>query len=345
MIVGGRGDGGTGAQGSGAVAGIMRIASFNLESLGGERMNEAGLEARIAVLRPQIAALEADILCLQEVNGQKPFGGGPRRLEALGRLLAGLPEAEFHQAATVDPRTGGTRDQHNLVVLSRWPICEVREIRHDFVEAPQWRGNTVIPADHAQGPVEWDRPILYLSVELPEGRLLHVFDVHFRAPIAAPVPGQKLSAQKWKTVSGWAEGYFIAAIKRVGQALELRLAVDRLFEQEDVPLVVIAGDFNAERFESPLRITIADVEDLGNAELARYRLTPVEREVGQEARYTVLHHGRRLMLDHILVSSGLMKRLAGVAIHNAGLADEAETEVGEDGLPGSFHAPIVASFT
>ena len=322
----------------------MRIATFNLESLGGERLDDAALEERIAVLKPQIAALQADVLCLQEVNGQKPQGGGPRQLEALDRLLDGLPEAEFFRATTTNNRTGGVGDQHNLVVLSRWPMREVHEIHHDFVDPPRWRRDTAIPADTDPEPVEWDRPILYLSIDLPGERTLHVFDIHFRAPLAAPVPGQKLSAQQWKTVSGWAEGYFVATMKRIGQALELRLSVDRLVDAEKRPLVAVAGDFNAERFESPLRIAVADVEDTGNSEHAPYRLTPVERTLPEEQRYTVLHHGRQLMLDHILVTPGLLDRLNVVTIHNDALADEVDANCGPDGPVGSFHAPIVATF-
>ncbi|MCC2113000.1 MAG: endonuclease/exonuclease/phosphatase family protein, partial [Hyphomicrobiales bacterium] len=322
----------------------MRIATFNLESLGDDRLDEAALEERIAVLRPQISSLNADVLCLQEVNGQKPHGGGPRNLEALDRLLEGMPEADFYRAATTNTRTGGVGDQHNLVVLSRWPLREVHEIHHDFVDAPRWRRDTAIPADTDPQPIEWDRPILYLSIDLPEERTLHVFDVHFRAPIAAPVPGQKLSAQEWKTVSGWAEGYFVATMKRIGQALELRLSVDRLIDAEKKPLVAVAGDFNAERFESPLRIAVADVDDTGNAGLASYRLTPVERTLPEDERYTVLHHGRHLMLDHILVSPSLFDRLKAVTIHNTELADEAEPADREAGPIGSFHAPLVATF-
>jgi hypothetical protein len=36
------------------------------------------------------------------------------------------------------------------------------------------------------------------------------------------VPGQKAEPFAWKTVSDWAEGFFAAAVKRAGQALELR---------------------------------------------------------------------------------------------------------------------------
>ena len=48
----------------------LRIATFNLENLDDRPDLDPPLEARIAVLRPQLLRLKADILCLQEVDGQ-----------------------------------------------------------------------------------------------------------------------------------------------------------------------------------------------------------------------------------------------------------------------------------
>lgn len=47
----------------------LNIAAFNLENFdegGGE--DEPTLERRIELMRPQLLRLEADILCLQEIN-------------------------------------------------------------------------------------------------------------------------------------------------------------------------------------------------------------------------------------------------------------------------------------
>src|SRR3546814_19355347 len=57
----------------------MRIATFNLESLDLAPGAEAAFARRAAVLRPQLEALRADILCLQEVNGQHVAGESGRR--------------------------------------------------------------------------------------------------------------------------------------------------------------------------------------------------------------------------------------------------------------------------
>ncbi len=72
------------------------------------------LPRRLAVLRGQLERLAADILCLQEVNGQKPQAAAPRRLLVLDRLLEGTPYAAFARASTLSP-DGDPADVHNLV--------------------------------------------------------------------------------------------------------------------------------------------------------------------------------------------------------------------------------------
>ncbi len=53
-----------------------RIAAFNLENLDDRPDLDPPLDERIALLRPQLLRLAADVLCLQEVNGQQPKDGG-----------------------------------------------------------------------------------------------------------------------------------------------------------------------------------------------------------------------------------------------------------------------------
>ena len=46
----------------------MRVATFNLENLGSRLGSPEEFSQRLNVLRPQIERLDADILCLQEIN-------------------------------------------------------------------------------------------------------------------------------------------------------------------------------------------------------------------------------------------------------------------------------------
>jgi endonuclease/exonuclease/phosphatase family metal-dependent hydrolase len=320
----------------------FRIATFNLESLDDRPVLAPPLAARIAVLRPQLCRLDADVLCLQEVNAQRPNKHAPRRLAALDSLLQGTAYAGYHRITSTRPGSDSLVDRHNLVILSRHPIEERRQHWHDLVPPPRYRPVTARPAPAEEQPVQWDRPVLWVTVEVPGRRRLHLCNLHLKAPLAAFVPGQKVAPLRWESVDGWAEGFFLAAVKRAGQALEVRFAVDRLFDAEPDALIAVCGDFNAEAPEMPLRLVAGDPEDTGNPSLAARTLAPLDRSVAADRRYTVLHHGRREMLDHLLVSPALLALYRGGEILNRDLGDEAFDAATLS--PASFHAPVVAEF-
>jgi endonuclease/exonuclease/phosphatase family metal-dependent hydrolase len=321
----------------------LRIATFNLESLDDRPDAEPPLAERVRVLRPLLRRLDADVLCLQEVNAQETAKRRPRQFAALDVLLQGTPYATYHRAASTGPG-GGPVDVHNLVTLSRWPIAEQRQIRNDLVGAPRYRLVTASPAADAEQEVTWDRPLLYTAIALPDGRRLHVLNLHLRAPLAAFVPGQKLAPFVWKSVAGWAEGYYLAAMKRTGQAVEARLFVDRLFDADPDALIAVAGDLNAEARETPVRALYGDPEDTGNEALAERALTPIETAIPKDRRFSVLHHGLKLMLDHLMVSARLKAAHRAVDIFNDALPDEYLAWVNGERIAGSFHAPVVADF-
>ncbi|MBA4129878.1 MAG: hypothetical protein C0519_00480 [Hyphomicrobium sp.] len=70
----------------------MRIATFNVDSLDMLTKSDISLDDRIRILRPQLERLRADVLCLQEINGQHLPGGGPRTLLALDKLQLPIVE-------------------------------------------------------------------------------------------------------------------------------------------------------------------------------------------------------------------------------------------------------------
>jgi endonuclease/exonuclease/phosphatase family metal-dependent hydrolase len=321
----------------------LRIASFNLESLDDRPDLEPALETRLGILRPQLARLHADILCLQEVNGQKA-GHGPRRLAALDRLLHGTPYAAFERAVGGRPDDGAIADKHNLVTLSRHPIRDRRAPWHARVPPLTYRpGTAAPPAAHDQA-VRFDRPVLVTKIELPGGRHLHVLNLHLRSPLAAPIVGQKTAPFSWKSSAAWAEGFYLATLKRAGQALEARLVVDEIFDRDPEALIAVCGDFNAEERETPLRTIRADLEDTGNGALAGRVLTPLERTLPESQRFSVLHHGHRAMLDHVLVSRQLLGLYRHVEVHNETLGDELVAYAEVATSPESYHAPLVAEF-
>jgi endonuclease/exonuclease/phosphatase family metal-dependent hydrolase len=318
----------------------MRIASFNLENLACDWKSHA----RLPILRNQLARLNADIMCLQEVDGDHPSGSKPRQLLALDELLRGTPYQDFHRVHTTHPGISAPRGRHNLVILSRWSIRDHAQFMNDLVPPPHYKCVTSEPPQ-SEHPIEWDRPILHARIELPSGQILHLINMHLKAPLASLIAGQKIGPFAWASVSGWAEGFFLAAVKRAGQALEARMLIDGIFNDDADALLAVCGDFNVEERDISFRIVAGRTEDTGNGLLADCELIPLEHSVPISQRFTIIHGGRHKMLDHILVSRSLLALYREMEIHNEALGDElvAYTQV-NDRLE-SFHAPVVATFS
>jgi predicted extracellular nuclease len=158
------------------------------------------------------------------------------------------------------------------------------------------------------------------------------------------VVGQKESPFVWKSVPGWAEGFFLSALKRMGQALELRFTIDQIFEADEQAMIAVCGDFNAEDHETPLRLVAGAEDDTGNGRLAARSLVVVDRAIPHDRRFSVLHHGRPQMLDHILISQSLMGKLRSAECQNEALEDEVVGYAKVQHSTASYHAPLVAEF-
>lgn len=146
----------------------LRIATYNLENLDDKPGKRPTLGERIAVMRPQLVRVDADILCLQEINGQEEEGH-PRRLLALDELLAGTSYAGYHSVSTMLADGSQVYDKRNPVILSRLPIIEHDQYKHDYAPAPWYQKVTAEPEETAKD-ITWERPILYAKIALGGSR-------------------------------------------------------------------------------------------------------------------------------------------------------------------------------
>lgn len=321
----------------------LRIATFNLENLDDKSGEKPMLDERITLMHPQLLRLNADILCLQEINGQET-PGQPRRLLALERLLAGTTYAGFHRVSTITGDGSQVYDERNLLILSRFEILEHHRYKHDFAQAPRYQKVTATPAETAAKEITWERPLLHARIKLDASRVLDLVNVHLKSRLPTPVAGQKLDNYTWKSISGWAEGSFLSSMKRVGQALETRMLIDTLFDADEDALVVVCGDFNTDLDDVPLEAIRGDVENTGNGQLAGRVLIPCERTIPESSRFSLIHQRRGTMLDHLLISRSLLACYKGTEIHNELLHDESVAFGTDVNFPESDHAPVVAEF-
>ncbi len=318
----------------------LRVATFNLENW--QLLTSPAIEERIAVTRPQLLRMDADILCFQEANGD-PVSGGTRDLAALKQLMAGTQYEDYQLASTRDA-AGFVYDERNLVILSRFPIAESKEYQHDFTPAPMYRKVTAVPPEPEAKSLEWERPLLYARIQASPSCLLHLINVHLKSKIPTSIAGQQIDQYTWKTISGYAEGFFISSMKRVGQALEARVFIDSLFDQDPASHIILCGDFNSDLDDVPMRAIRGDVEDTGNGTLAVRAMVPCERTVPEPSRFSLIHHGRGEMIDHILFSRPMLAHYRKTEILNELLHDESVAFATDLKYPESDHAPVVAEF-
>ncbi len=319
----------------------LTIATFNLENLDDSPDRKPSLADRITVLRPQLIRLNADVLCLQEVNGQET-AGALRQLLALQELFKGTEYENFHLVNTITSDKKQAYDKRNLVIVSRYEIEEFHQYKNDFALAPYYKKVTAEPEEEAK-EISWERPILHAVLKVGN-RKVHIINLHLKSRLPSSVKGQQLNRMVWKTAAGWAEGFFIASLKRVGQALETRILLDDIFDKDEKALIAVCGDFNASAEEVPLEAICGAVEQTGNANLISRIMIPCERALPKSKSYSFYHHGKGRLLDHLLVSRELMTWFRGADIHNENLHDESVAYTSEKIFPESDHAPLLGFF-
>lgn len=278
------------------------------------------------------------------MHSQGPSDG--RTLAALDALLTDTPYSNYNRETTLTTEEK-LYDQRNLVTLSRFPIVEAKIVRDTSPPGsrPRYQMATAHPPDQTADPVEWERPMLHTRIDIGNGRTLHALNLHLKSKIASSVVGQKIDRFTWRTVSGWAEGSFVASLKRVGQALQARLLVDQIFDQEGLDsLIALCGDFNAETEDVPLKTICGNVEDTGNPAHAPRQLIPCENNIPKSVRYSLFHLGRGQMLDHIVASRPLLSFMDHAEVHNEALPDESGAFRQDTKFPESDHAPVIAEF-
>jgi len=329
----------------------VRLATFNLENLDDVPGEEPTLAERIRVMRPQLERIRPDILCLQEVHGQEQ-PNLPRQLLALNELIDGTILEGFNVAHTTT-QADEVRNVRNLVILSRFPfIGDPEQINQDLLPCgPQYKRVTANPPDQDAVDINWERAILRVRVNLGQNRVLHVMNVHMKSKIPSRIPGRTFRrgrADIFRTVSSWAEGYFISAMKRVGQAVEARMLIDQIFDAAEQAgeeaLIAICGDFNDDTDETAVKAIRGPIEEIGNEELVNRVMIPCEQNIPESSRFSLLHIGKGEMIDHILVSREMLRFFRYTEIHNEILPDESGAFRTDVQFPESDHAPVIAEF-
>jgi len=89
-------------------------------------------------MKPQLRRLRADILYLQEVNGQE-IEGEPRKLLALKQFIKKTPYEDYHIISTKTADGYQVDDIRNLVIPTKYPIALSHHYKNDLIEPLMYR--------------------------------------------------------------------------------------------------------------------------------------------------------------------------------------------------------------
>ncbi|MFA8435020.1 MAG: hypothetical protein ACEPOZ_10935 [Marinifilaceae bacterium] len=317
----------------------IRIASLKMENLEDTTGQKVTMEQRIAIMKLRLNQLRADIICLQGVSGQK-MEGESRKLLTLKKMLIGTPYKYFNMVSTMTADGSQVYEERNLVVLSRFDVIDFHQCKHEYVSAPFYRKATASPTEEEANKVEWERPVFHVKLALPNDKVLHVINLELKSYLPVNIRGQKQNQYRWKSAAGWAEGFYLSSMKRVGQALETRVLVDKLFDEDEHSLIAVCGDFNSTSNNVPVQALRGDVEYTGNGLLANRVLIPCEQINPELFDGSPMKQGKGPMLDHLLVSRQMLAYYEKTEF----IQNNFEVDAMDNKSLQSHHAPVIAEF-
>lgn len=311
----------------------LTTATFNLENL--DFLDDiTEFNKRIVTLKRHIVRTKADILLLQEIHSQDGT------FAALDKLLKGT-EFEFYNRVSTYAEDGKPLSQRNLLILSKYEIVESKQYLHTIIDPPVYK--MVTGESKEPMPITWERPTLYAKVDV-NGLVFHIFNVHFKSKLPTPIKGETRDRFSWLSSAGWAEGAFVSSMKRLGQALELRVILDSIFDEEENAKVLVGGDFNSDLYDFPVEAITGRTENTGNPNLNPRVMIPCELSVPESTRFSLIYRGKGEMIDHILMSQELVQFYSHTRIFNETLKDESIAFATDTKFPDSDHAAVIAYF-
>ncbi|MFC8405966.1 endonuclease/exonuclease/phosphatase family protein [Streptomyces griseoincarnatus] len=311
----------------------MLLGTWNLENLyrpGGPYgpADEAAYAAKLAALAAVITELDPGLLGVQEV-------GDPGALED----LAGTLDDDWHVALSSHADSRGIR----VGFLSRTELTVVADTaafppRMLPVQADD-TGLTVSQAGRG-----------FLAVEVADERgPLRVAVCHLKSKLLSYPNGRFQPRDEGERARYGA----YALYRRAAEAAALRALADRLLEGDGRERdVAVLGDLNDEVQAATTQLLLGppgseigtpgyDRPDRGDA----VRLWDVAPLIPASERYSRVNSGRRELIDHVLLSHRLVRRVSAAG---TGLPDDGPPRlpsVGADpgerrGVAGSDHAPV-----
>jgi endonuclease/exonuclease/phosphatase family metal-dependent hydrolase len=310
----------------------LTLATFNVKNLlqPGTELAARTWPAKIAWIAATLAACDADVVGLQEIGSAGLLMQVLDRPELRGRYATPL-------MGTTDARGIG------CALVARVPLLATKVHTAAALAFPVFREGDPPPYG-ARLPLR--RGIVQARVRADGIGDVDVFVAHFKS--ARPVRARDLAGIEIAPRGPYerSEGGVRSVVWRTAEALHVRRLVDAALGAPPSPDVhaAVVGDFNDVLESAAVRALRGEGE---GALLDCTAAAPPER------RFTTLHGGQRVQIDHVLATAGLHARVQAATFHNEALREHEPPPRG-GGAPGeayeeaptadSDHAPVVVRF-
>ena len=309
----------------------MNVGTWNVENLfrngtdAGPR-DEGTYNAKIASLAATIGGLDLDVLALQEV-------GQP---EALADLVDAVGGA-WHTALSGFPDDRGIR----VAFMSKPAIDHVADLREFPSEL-----DPVQVADDATTAV-MGRGALHVRVT-SSGTRVDLVTCHLKSKLLS-YPGGRFTPRDEGERARFGA---YALYRRTAEAASVRVFANALLDGHgDERAAILLGDLNDEPLAATTQILLGpsgseigtggfDQPDQGDP----WRLWNLASLIPEEHRHSRRFQGRDELIDHILVSHALVRRVQDVDTGPGEPPSIDEQPGNRRDAPGSDHLPVVARF-
>lgn len=322
----------------------MLVGTWNLENLmlprsgDGAPRTEAEYEAKVEALASVITALDPALLGVQEVKQEETLAD-----------LAKATGGQWHIALSRHADRRGIR----VGFLSRTPL-RIRRDTHVFADLlrPVQGDDGTEPDAHDR---ETSRGFLAVETDTTDG-VLQVAVAHLKSKLLSYPAAEGKSRFQPHDEGERARFGAYALYRRTAEAATLRALADFLLEGAGTERdVIVLGDMNDVVDAATTQILFGPPgsgldkprafhkSDLGDP----FRLWDIAPRIPEERRFSRVSFGRAELIDHVLVSHRLARRIAEAGTGLPEQQDDALElpSVEEDprkrvGTPGSDHAPV-----
>jgi endonuclease/exonuclease/phosphatase family metal-dependent hydrolase len=313
---------------------VFKVMTWNVENLfrpgaGAGPDSEHVYDAKLEGLASVIKAQAPDALGLQEI-------GDP---DALGDLVDRL-DGDWHRRVSQHPDHRGIR----VAWLSPRTIADSTEI-DPFPPHLQ----PVQADDSGASEGSMGRGAVAVSVESESGRSVQLVTAHLKSKLLT-FPGGRFVPHDEDERARFAA---YALFRRAAEAATLRVwATHALGGHGDERALVLCGDLNDTPEAATTQLLLGppgseigtsgfDHPDQGD----RQRLWNLAPLMPDGRNYSRVNHGRRELIDHILVSAALVRKVDSVeAVIEEPLPSVTSDPTARRDQPSSDHAPVAATF-